>query len=1599
MRIKSRNKNILIIAVAVLTAAALTLGFAASAFTGANQGFIGGDYASVSPVVSILPQESDYALESLHGNAEEGEVAAPESDIERIATAQEFYAFLQSAKPYGLLTDNITINWSDLRGDTSASNATFVLAEFKTFDGNGYTVTLAPTIGGSGNRKADVKSVNIEGVDYGSDAATRTIGLFVAQNYGTIKNTHFVYAPNDYYTLNATANYSNRVGIICGTNDGIINNISLDINKGFKYMQDEQGGTSTDNSAWTVLMGGVTGYQRASVTDVTVRMAEGVELFAYCDSNPGKSIGIEKTVNARASIGGVVGRLQSVDGRNKAEVRNIIFEALSGAKLTAEVYKGNRGTAYREQAIIVAANSTYSGTEHKLFGTIDNIIYKIPQVQDGLYLDSKPTDSSWGRNSIVHCGEVSNATTFMKELSTSTSRDHLQLDNCGCDANNSGAEHTYNVPNFVYANGVGTFSVGFDADGNQVINANAGGSDAVKTYDDFIYGIGSKKLFSGLNNGSLEIAVDRPETAEYIQILPLDVSYTDGTAQTANFMIPKNEKASFASLYTYEINIDFGSFGAIEVNNENVYTGADIRSQIIVKNKSGANITDYDLLKLYNGDAELTEAMSLPGVYEFDIKASTDSPYAYYDRSERIVVAYSGKYSITITKTNITEISVSGWSNGIDTNISIPNALEGAIDGYSYTINNGLPITVTGIGLKDTQETATRGRTYTITALKGGVEVSETYELTIYVDKTAPTLEITGDTEWTNAATKEFEIITADAISGISEVNMDGTAVVKNSEGKYIVSIIDNDAHQITVTDVAGNTATGSITANVDPDAASALGVIAEIFTDENCTTPYNTSDIATEALYIKVTGTFSNSGGKIYYTVDGGEPKLLTHNVLRVGNTAGAVSVYSFYAVSTTLDSATRKNIVSNAAEARVITNFDIVTVTANDITVGVTDKTYDGTVNYDTANLAFTDEFIAANGDIINGLSFTAAYADANAGNNIVINILVNIADGYDKVVISDITGITGFIAPKDITVTVENKIKEYGEENPMLTAVIDGLIEGDVVNIKLSTNADKFTAADTVCDIIAEQGDGANANYNITAFNKGTLTVTKKIINKIYYDASLINNAVYSGEAIVLAPYFLIDGSTENISVQYYSIVNGVESPIGGAVNAGEYKAVFVLGETIGANFAFADGLDVEYFTIAKAGVQLEFDKIVERAFDGSVYEVPYTISNGDTAGVIIEIYTSNAVIKNAGVYRGTIAYKGSDNYNFVAPQTFTVTINKAILPTLSIQDVTVDYNGTEHAIAFDANVLPDTYDISQIAYRNTKAINAGVYKAIIELNDENYEKAVLNATLTINTIDISGFALEDLTVLYDGEAHGLEISAEGIDLSDYDISYSNNNYVRPGEYEITATIKKVNYNDLILIGKLIIAKHDFEGITLKGISKTYDGESVKLEVAISEGVVLPNDVMVIYSAENVKGMVNAGVYTVTATISAYGYNNLTLTANVIISQIQVDLVVDSDMKGVEGSVTDPVIYYLDKDGNRVNAVISFETNINEEGTHKGSVSIADGNYSIAQRSQMNVEFITVKPTPVAAIAGGVTGGVAGASVIGGAVIFFLKRKVKI
>lgn len=135
------------------------------------------------------------------------------------------------------------------------------------------------------------------------------------------------------------------------------------------------------------------------------------------------------------------------------------------------------------------------------------------------------------------------------------------------------------------------------------------------------------------------------------------------------------------------------------------------------------------------------------------------------------------------------------------------------------------------------------------------------------------------------------------------------------------------------------------------------------------------------------------------------------------------------------------------------------------------------------------------------------------------------------------------------------------------------------------------------------------------------------------------------------------------------------------------------------------------------------------------------------------------------------------------------------------------------------------------------------------------------------------DVSGVAFEDMTVIYDGNYHTLEIDREDLP-SGVSVLYSTNKYMKAGEYTVTADfyyagkqIEGASKTATLTIDK---ASYDLSGVILPSLTKTYDGAEATVAL---EGR-LPSGVAVSYSYKDAAGndvdeMVNAGVYTVWAT----------------------------------------------------------------------------------------------------------------------------------
>lgn len=116
-------------------------------------------------------------------------------------------------------------------------------------------------------------------------------------------------------------------------------------------------------------------------------------------------------------------------------------------------------------------------------------------------------------------------------------------------------------------------------------------------------------------------------------------------------------------------------------------------------------------------------------------------------------------------------------------------------------------------------------------------------------------------------------------------------------------------------------------------------------------------------------------------------------------------------------------------------------------------------------------------------------------------------------------------------------------------------------------------------------------------------------------------------------------------------------------------------------------------------------------------------------------------------------------------------------------------------------------------------------------------------------------------------YDGHFDGLEVSTE---------------------YKISVYLKessKDNYTKLVQSRKYSTLMHEFEGIVFEDAVFTYDGTEKFIEVQN-----LPQGASVTYTGNN---QINAGEYTVTATISMQGYQTLELTAYYVIEQAWINI----------------------------------------------------------------------------------------------------------
>ncbi|MCU1312099.1 MAG: hypothetical protein JWO20_3224 [Candidatus Angelobacter sp.] len=452
---------------------------------------------------------------------------------------------------------------------------------------------------------------------------------------------------------------------------------------------------------------------------------------------------------------------------------------------------------------------------------------------------------------------------------------------------------------------------------------------------------------------------------------------------------------------------------------------------------------------------------------------------------------------------------------------------------------------------------------------------------------------------------------------------------------------------------------------------------------------------------------------------------------------------------------------------------------------------------------------------------------------------------------------------IAKATLTITADNKSRNYGDANPAFTVSYGGFVNGETLATSGVTGTPTATTTATPSSstagspyaITAAIGTLASGNYAFSfvagqlTINKAVLTVTATDASRGYGDANPAFTATYTG--------------FKNGETLATSGVSGTPSTSSAATPASSvagspYPITIAIGSLVAANysFVFVNG----NLTINKAVLTVT-------AADGSrgygdpnpAFTATYSgFKNGETlatSGVTGTPGTSSAATPASSVagspYPITVAIGSlaSANYSFVFANG-KLTINKAVL-TVTATDIsreygdanpanTVTYAGFKNGETLATSGVTGTPSTSTTATPASSVAGSPypITAAIGSLLAANYSFVFVNgnltiikAVLTVTAPDISreyGDANPTFTATYTGFKNGESLGTSGVSgAPSTSTTATPASSVAGSPYPITAAIGSLvaaNYSFVFVNGSLTINKAVLT-VTATDISREY------------------------------------------------------------------------------------------------------------------------------------------------------------------------------
>lgn len=425
------------------------------------------------------------------------------------------------------------------------------------------------------------------------------------------------------------------------------------------------------------------------------------------------------------------------------------------------------------------------------------------------------------------------------------------------------------------------------------------------------------------------------------------------------------------------------------------------------------------------------------------------------------------------------------------------------------------------------------------------------------------------------------------------------------------------------------------------------------------------------------------------------------------------------------------------------------------------------------------------------------------------------------------------------KAATITID-KVNDitYGDKVPVLSAMVDGVLDGDSLSYTLETNytvgarIGEYTASVKFNPEAAE-----NKNYAITATGTTFTVGTKDLTIKLNNTPTVAIGKTYTVEAEHLDKTELVAGDTVT---GYVTITKDVA----GTYNADNFDKTNLV-------VTNADCYVISYemsVTFVEVTFAIEFPNVTV-TYDGQPHGVKvtktddsknYTITYGTTENDCT--LNNSPEYTNAGPY--TIFFKVVDNETQADYVGYiTLTINKKAVE-IKVEDVTITYGGTP-AYSHTVTGLVDGETLSGEADYIGAGTDAGEYEISVSglSAGDNYTVTVVPGKLTINKkpATVTWTIAESYvynpegqtslpTATYDGKEAILIFTKDGIECEFKDA----------GEYTVTVKDDK-NYD---LTGSettktIVIEKTTYESAPALSLTGTYDPNKTLGYYELSEG----------------------------------------------------------------------------------------------------------------------------------------------------------------